>query len=297
MRSTGNQLKLEHREPVPHGIMPKISRLTGRLPKLSPTWVAVLAMLGIGYPFAMFLADSEYFEVKQWVIQGADRISEPEIRWTLGITEESAPNIFAFQKNEAVEMLETLPGIQACRIQKTFPDTVEITLFERVPRLLVVCREEMLVADMEGVLFARAKADDLRKAELPILSLDQPEILTLGDTLDQSLMNQALLYNETLKSMASPLLFQISEYHIEQGVGLSIVLRQGTTLHCGTLPPSQTIPKYESLLQEIPADEPVQYVDLRIESHIPYKLGSPRPALEPAPKSNVRNAVIARRGN
>ncbi|MGF1573541.1 MAG: cell division protein FtsQ/DivIB [Sumerlaeia bacterium] len=282
MRSSTTQLKLDHREPIPHGFFPKVAYFYHRLPKPKFSWLIAIGALGICYPFIMFIAESEYFQVKEWEINGTERLTEAEVKWTLGINESSAPNIFAFQHGEAIQMLNALPTVQASRVEKTFPNTVEITLFERVPRIIVISREEMFVADLQGILFSRAKVSDLKKTDLPILSIKNNEQITLGDTIPDDILNQTLLYHETLKTIASPLVLEISEYHLDESKGLSIILRQGTTLLCGMLPPSQTIPKYESLIQQIPGGEAIDYIDLRIESHIPYKLGNPRPAIQSA---------------
>lgn len=279
---------------MPHGFLPKLLYFSRQMPRPNLTWFAAIVVLGASYPLALFVADSEYFQVKSWSIQGAERLTEAEIRWTLGITEAAAPNILAFQQSEAIEMLEALPQVHNCRIEKQFPDIVEITVFERIAKFIVVSKDDMFVVDLEGKLFAKATAKDLKTTDLPLLSVSKMGPLKLGDTLPEEVLDLAFLYKETLKSAASPLTFEISEFHIEQGVGLSLIMRQGTTLICGFLPPSKTLPKYEALLQSLLPTEPIQYVDLRIESHIPYKLGSPRPAIQAVSATPPSNTIAAR---
>ena len=274
--STTNSLRLEHREPTPYGVIPKFLHYGRWIPRPKITWVAYAMLAAMAYPFVWFVAESDYFAVKNWNITGAERLSVTEVRWALGITENAQPNIFAFHKGEAVEMLAEHPAIQTAAVVKQFPDTIELVVYERIPVALVVTSEGLFVTDRAARLFANANVTDLKDTSLPVVNISGSGPLKLGDTLPEEALEAALLYNGTFKKMGHQLLFETSEYSYQAGVGLTLVLRQGTRLMCGLLPPSQTIPKYETLLQSLPPKEMVDYADLRIDNHIPYKLGNPR---------------------
>lgn len=279
MANRKSSTRLNHREPVPRGLAPKIRHYGKWAPRINVPIIVLLMVAALAFPVWQFCKQSTYFHVNHWNIQGLERLTESEIKWLVGAQNDVPINLIEYDAKEAEKLILTHPGIYYCQVDKSFPETLDIVIFEREPEAILITEKGMLLVDAEGIAFSQARSEDVMTTNLPILTLGKGEDVKLGEGIDHYFRDQAFLYFETLQKTGNPLLFEVSEFHHEHARGLTLILRDGTQLFCGLLPPSQTIPKYEGLLQEIGEDTTVRYVDLRIDSHVPYLPGNPRAIL------------------
>ncbi len=221
--------------------------------------------------FWQYLFTSEYFVVKEWEVIGNDRLNPDEACMLAGRLPETSLHALKYDTHEAVEHLTAHPAIHHAEVHKVLPHRIQIILYERREEALVITNTGAFLTDAEGVLFASATANDMMNTTLPIFTAPEEQTYQLGETLAPEFIDNAFLYAETLKRVPSSPLASYSEIHWEPGRGITLILRGGTRLVCGELPPEATLPKAEALDEKIGGIESVDYADLRLDSHIPWK--------------------------
>jgi len=282
--------RLLHREPIPRGFIPKLKHYTKGMPSLNIPLAALAVLALLVYPTWRFTQTSEYFEINSWQVEGLSILTESEIMWLMGVDEDETFNIFAFDQQEASKLVTDHPSVLHTVVEKQLPNQVSVFVYERSPEALLVTEKDMLLVDFEGVVFAKATSDDLLQSNLPIFTVGDGTETEIGDSVSKDFLNMAILYQKTLQESGSPLALEISEYHQTAGSGLDIILRNGMILKCGLEKPSKTIPKYNALIRELDDEVPVRYVDLRLDSHVPWKPGAPRflPTIPPNDFANLQ---------
>jgi cell division protein FtsQ len=111
------------------------------------------------------LTQSEYFNSEHIIVEGAERLSENQIRQQAGIEEKM--NIFALNLNAARQNLMGNPWIQQAQVARELPGTIHIRIVEHEP-LAVVDFGEKFILNTEGIIFKKLESND--PENLPLIT-------------------------------------------------------------------------------------------------------------------------------
>ncbi|MCP4639386.1 MAG: FtsQ-type POTRA domain-containing protein [bacterium] len=95
-----------------------------------------LAVAGVGYAFYHYTMTSDRFHVKMIYVRGARVLSEVEIVEKAGVT--TADHILLVDAEAVQERVNAMPYVKECTVRRSFPDSVEISVIERVPVATIV---------------------------------------------------------------------------------------------------------------------------------------------------------------
>ena len=87
--------------------------------KKSATFVLVILLCF--FAGAFFFLRSPYFHIKQFYVEGLERVSRDEILSRCG---QDALSIFAFKTDKAKDLIEASPWIETASVRRKLPDTI-----------------------------------------------------------------------------------------------------------------------------------------------------------------------------
>lgn len=127
---------------------------------LNALWVIVLllSISGSGYAFYDYVMTSPNFNVQNVRITGARLLDEKLIYEQSGIT--GNENILAFNPAPVKTRVEALPYVKSCRVNISFPDTISISIVERVPVATLIHNSRAYELDADAVVLHEFSADE-----------------------------------------------------------------------------------------------------------------------------------------
>ena len=134
---------------------------------LRKIWVIlVLLVLGVG---AYATTKSSFFSVKNVEVIGTGlRVSENEVLEAAGISDDSS--ILSLNVGEIDERVTAIPWVAQVSVERNWPDSVRITLEERVASVIAVIPSgKRFLLDRSGVILEEVREGDLG---LPIIRVD-----------------------------------------------------------------------------------------------------------------------------
>jgi len=260
------------RQPVPRDPVSRARFYAERLPGLSRVpWLALLFLAGAGGAFAHFVATSDYFRVKEWRVEGVERLSREETLRLAQLDGDAEPHILRYDADEAKRQLEQNPLVHVAEVRRAYPDRLEVVVRERTEAALLVADSGSFLVDADGVVFCSAGGEELLDEKLPILSLRDGTALQAGAKLPDDARDALFLYAETLARSDSRLSRDLAEVHWDSETGIVLTMRGGARLLCGRMPPAETLPRGEALARKLDGFGAAETADLRIDSHIPWR--------------------------
>lgn len=155
-------------------------------------WVAGLALCGLlgwgGYVGYQLVSQSAYFRLRTIDIAGHTALSREDILYLLAIPPQAS--VLQLDLARMGARLERHPHVHAVRLRRQFPDTLQVAIRERVPRLIVVSGTQRMVIDQDGVVL-RAVIPTQDEG-LTQLQLRRKTALAPGMRLSQSEVPRAL---------------------------------------------------------------------------------------------------------
>ncbi|MGI6631945.1 MAG: cell division protein FtsQ/DivIB [Bacillota bacterium] len=112
----------------------------------------VLVILFCFFAGAFFFLRSPYFHIKQFYVEGLERVSRDEILSRCG---QDALSIFAFKTDKAKDLIEASPWIETASVRRKLPDTIVITVTERLPVAFTPAGDELWLVDIDGRVLGR----------------------------------------------------------------------------------------------------------------------------------------------
>lgn len=110
-----------------------------------------LALVGwIGYAFYNYTLESEKFRVKNVQIEGLRALSEDDVLAVSGLIEEG--NVLYLDVDDIRASIEAMAFVKECAVRMVFPDSVVITIEERLPYLTLQLNRHSYMLDREGVV-------------------------------------------------------------------------------------------------------------------------------------------------
>jgi cell division septal protein FtsQ len=155
-------------------------------------WIAGFTLcvaLGVGaYTGYLVVREAEYFRLQTVRIVGNQTLTRQDIHYLLALP----ANITLFQLDlpRMGDRLQRHPYVKTVTLRRQFPDTLAVTITERVPHLVAFSQGQGVLLDMEGVVL-RPFSPQYDSA-LPQLVLRQPRVLEPGMHLRQDEVQRAL---------------------------------------------------------------------------------------------------------
>ncbi|KLT72964.1 cell division protein FtsQ [Neisseria arctica] len=203
--------------------------------------LVVLMLLGAG---GVWLYNSPYLPIKQVKIEG-------ELKYTGGKELQTIAqqyirgNILKADLNGAREAFEKLPWIASAQVRRKIPDTVEISLVERVP---VARWKDSALVDSEGNIF-KAPSDEV----FPEFD-GQP-----GHAKDM------VTHYQHFKSLLAPLNLKITKLEYTARSAWSLVLDNGISIRLGRENENERLQRFARLWPDLLKSQQnrLDYVDMR----------------------------------
>lgn len=195
--------------------------------------VKVVAILGAlpALSFAVWkgyntLITTPYLSVVAVNVNGSERIPKEEIAALSGINE--GQNILSFEIESAEASIKTNPWIEEAKVERSYPDIIDIEVKERSPVALVKL-DGLYVMDSNGVVFKKYAAED--NLDLPVVTgLTMEGLMDAAKVPDEGLMDLI----GVLSSRAGFNIAKVSEINVDPVFGFSIyTLEEGVRLDVG----------------------------------------------------------------
>jgi len=167
------------------------------------------AMGGVAFLVYKGLSSSDFFQITATNIQGCRRTTKNLILELSGVDVHS--NLLALDSGAVKSNIETHDWVESVSIEKVWPNTLNISVKERVPVAIVSLGEGLFYLDQHGVDFAKV---------LPPEDMDFPVITGLRKeewpkSVRDSMLGEALLFLKYAGQGSSILPKQnVSELHV-----------------------------------------------------------------------------------
>jgi cell division protein FtsQ len=155
-------------------------------------------------------------------------------------------------------------------VERNLPNTIHVTVKERVP-IAIINRSEPLYLDDEGVVLPRSVSKKL--FDLPVISgITTTEQLTLGSHVTQPDVLEALQLLAVVKVVNRPLSYNISEIQVRNGGDIVLFAAEGgVPIIFGRGELASKIARLEVFWNDVArvrGPQNLQYVDLRYQDQV-----------------------------
>jgi cell division protein FtsQ len=147
-----------------------------------------VALGGGAYTGYLVVRDAEYFRLHTVHIVGNQTLTRQDIHYLLALPTNTT--LFQLDLPRMGDRLQRHPYVKAVALRRQFPDTLTVTIAERVPHLVAFSQGQGVLLDTEGVVL-RAFSPQHDSA-LPQLVLRQQRALEPGMRLRQDEVQRAL---------------------------------------------------------------------------------------------------------
>ena len=126
---------------------------------------------------------NEHFIIKHVIVKGSSLWEERRVQiLQYGRIKIGETNLFSVDLKSLRRRISSLPSIENASVSRKLPDTLVISIEERIPRLGFNYQGRRWYADDKGVVFSAASYGKMRR-DLPLLTgFLLPEALAEGDT-------------------------------------------------------------------------------------------------------------------
>jgi len=167
------------------------------------------AVMGaFGYFFMRYAQGSNDFRVKKVAIHGLSYLDEKTVLAASGITPDG--NVFAFNEADVTARIQALPYVESCEVNRVFPDTVSITVRERVPAASLHVGRHAYEIDRKGVIL-REYAENEMPMDPFITQAPGVEFAKPGDTIAEPALQTALAVWDRVNAGALKKELRVSE--------------------------------------------------------------------------------------
>ena len=153
--------------------------------------LAVLALCAVSalgaYALWEQVVQADYFKLATIRISGNVTLSEEQIRYLLAIP--PGHSLLSIDLPRVGDRLSGHPFVRTVALRRLLPDTLEVTVQEQSPALVIQSHDQTLIVDAEGHVLR--DFDPLQDNSLPQLVLDQHNVLSPGMRLDRDEIRRA----------------------------------------------------------------------------------------------------------
>lgn len=210
----------------------KKNRLRRRLIGALGESIGALALLATATFFSVlfvyaynYLLSAPYFEIKEISVRGVKELTEKDILAMAKIQPRS--NILAVSTDVVAGRIAVNPWVKHIYVGRELPDRLVLDVRERTPIALLKQAGNFYLMDGEGVVFKKlSKGDDVDLAIVTGVNIQAK--------VQSALLAEALKLLETLStSDQHALLGTVSEMHVDEVFGLSVLTDKGLHLKLG----------------------------------------------------------------
>lgn len=244
--------------------------------------LATLMVTSVLIFFYSYILSDPYFRIQETVLQGCREVTEQEVLTLASL--HPYQNLFSVNPEKIARRIERNPWVKKASVGRELPDRLIMVVHERIPLALVEQQQSFQIVDREGVIFKRLdQADNL---DLPVLTGCYKNGVLQGKLLKKSL--ELLTYLSDTKQ-ASILFANISEVHLDEIFGLSLITDTGLCLVLG-------VDDYVNKLNALPAvlkgleKKNIDMALLHIDLRDPAKITVQSKAKNIPPKTSVPGA-------
>lgn len=205
------------------------------------------ALVALGLFLHHYVRSSEHFEIRDIVLEGADRVGRDEILAAGGIA--AGANVFEIDADQAAAKIRALPWIRSATVRRRLPGEVTVVVQERTAAAIVEL-EGLYLVDAEGVLFKRLGEND--PEDLPILTGLTRQAVVEHPAGAREAIQEALGLLAEYRDAGLETRAPASEVHRDGSAGWTIVLAaNGTRVRLGNGPYRVKLARLGRLLQEL----------------------------------------------
>jgi len=185
--------------------------------------IAALSSLFI-YAYSYFLS-APYFEIKETSVRGLKELTEKDVLSLVEI--KPGQNILAINVDVLERRVAVNPWIKNVYVGREYPNRLVVDVRERIPIALVKQASDFYLMDSEGIVFKKLTKGD--EVDLAIIT----GINVQDKTKSKLLSNTLSLFKVFSGSNLYSFLGAISEAHIDEVFGLSLLTDKGLYLKMG----------------------------------------------------------------
>jgi cell division protein FtsQ len=173
-----------------------------------------------------FLISRPYFQIKEISVRGLRELTEKDVLATAGI--KPAQNLLAINTDAVIRRVSANQWVESIYVGRELPDKLVLEVKERTPLALVKQDNDFCLMDAEGFVFKKLGKSD--EVDLPIITgIDEKEEIK-----SQLLLSTLNLLKTVSKSSQYAYLGTVSEVHVDNVFGLSLISSTGLYLKLGT---------------------------------------------------------------
>ena len=173
-----------------------------------------------------FLISRPYFQIKEISVRGLRELTEKDVLATAGI--KPAHNLLAINTDAVIRRVSANQWVESIYVGRELPNKLVLDVKERTPLALVKQDNDFCLMDAEGFVFKKLGKSD--EVDLPIITgVDEKEEIK-----SQLLLGTLNLLKTVSKSSQYAYLGTVSEVHVDNIFGLSLISSTGLYLKLGT---------------------------------------------------------------
>jgi cell division protein FtsQ len=232
------------------GIKAKTKRMQRRVTGMSGDVMAAAGMLFLAAIFTVLfiysysvLVSIPYFQVKEVSVRGLKELTEKDVLTSAEIKQ--AQNLLAVNKDAVIRRVSQNQWVKDVYVGRELPDKLVLEVRERVPLALLRHAGDFYLVDIEGFIFKKLGRND--EVDLPIIT-----------GVDQQKKTKSPLFLSTLsllKTLSSAgqyaYLGSLSEVHIDEVFGISLISGNGLYLKLGTKEFEKKISHLKAVLDDL----------------------------------------------
>ena len=173
-----------------------------------------------------FLISRPYFQIKEISVRGLRELTEKDVLATAGI--KPAQNLLAINTDAVIRRVSANQWVESIYVGRELPNKLVLEVKERTPLALVKQDNDFCLMDAEGFMFKKLGKSD--EVDLPIITgVNEKEEIK-----SQLLLGTLNLLKTVSKSSQYAYLGTVSEVHVDNVFGLSLISSTGLYLKLGT---------------------------------------------------------------
>lgn len=218
--------------------------------------LTILLIVVAGY----FFIQSSFFSVSSIKISGAKSVKSAEVVLLSGLAK--GENIFKIDADRAVEKMLTHAMIESAEINKKLPSTINITINERVPAVLIPVSGGLLQVDLKGYVL-RKQASIGSQTLTIITGLNLPSGTGVGKKIESKKLQMGLAMVSQMDEKAKKMVAEIDVFDPQK---LKAYTVQNAEVRFGDA--TNVKEKFDKFLQVIKEEEKldklndIQYIDV-----------------------------------
>jgi cell division protein FtsQ len=273
-RPRPKQHNILHSVPASKHSRKQIAQMAGWCALVLAMIVVIGAGLHFGIAFALdhVLYNNPRYALKEIVVEPRDRFSPRLIREAAGL--EPGMNLWALNLHQIAHDLEAIPNVASARVERHFPDRVNITITERVPVVKIeglnidLNTKETFYLDRDCYVI-KPRADEPPTSLPQIVGLTDAEVEP-GTKLDRPTLSHALQILDGINNSELRTVIDVTRIDLSNPLSITMETHQGMTIIFRQDYIDQQLQRLQQIVEYADKQQqPLQSVDLRPDYNVP----------------------------